>query len=81
MHKAFENKDYLELIEIIIYTNSDKTSSEIYLLFKKLIDKGFINSEFFNNILENGDFFEIINKYLDKNLINCKSKEDCKNYN
>ena len=78
MQELFRDENYLSLIEIIIYTNSDKKSSEIYLLFEKLIDKGFINSEFFNNILENGDFFEIINRYLDKSLIDCTSKNDCK---
>lgn len=80
MQELFRDENYLSLIEIIIYTNSDKKSSEIYLLFEKLIDKGFINSEFFNNILENGDFFEIINRYLDKSLIDCTSKNDCKTY-
>jgi hypothetical protein len=80
MQELCKDENYLSLIEIIIYTNRDKRSSEIYLLFKKLIDKGFINREFFNNILENGDFFEIINRYLDKSLIDCTSKNDCKTY-
>ncbi|QKF72342.1 hypothetical protein AFAEC_0120 [Aliarcobacter faecis] len=67
---ATNKKDeYNKIFEILISSNSLKSASEILDLFKKLVNKKYIEKEIFNDFLESGDFLFYIKKYLQHSQI------------
>ena len=68
MKETLEDENYISLIEIIISKNSDKKYDEICDLFEKLVEKGFINRDFFYTIKGNGYFLEIVDRYRKDNI-------------
>lgn len=68
MKETLEDENYISLIEIIISKNSDKKHDEICDLFEKLVEKGFIDRDFFYTIKGNGYFLEIVDRYRKDNI-------------
>lgn len=68
MKETLEDENYISLIEIIISKNSDKKYDEICDLFEKLVEKGFIDRDFFYTIKGNGYFLEIVDRYRKDNI-------------
>jgi hypothetical protein len=68
LKETLEDENYISLIEIIISKNSDKKYDEICDLFEKLVEKGFIDRDFFYTIKGNGYFLEIVDRYRKDNI-------------
>jgi hypothetical protein len=68
LKETLEDENYISLIEIIISKNSDKKYDEICDLFEKLVEKGFIDRDYFYTIKGNGYFLEIVDRYRKDNI-------------
>ncbi|WP_198305922.1 hypothetical protein [Arcobacter vandammei] len=78
MKSKISSEDYLYLIEIIISTNNQRKSSEIFNIISKMVDNRYINYEEFKKIILDNSYFALIKKHLDPDLIDCEDYENCR---
>lgn len=77
MYEIKEYEECLYIVEIIISTNNKRNSSDIFRILTKMVKCKYIKEEFFNKIMNDFIYFELIEKYLEPSLIDCKNIESC----